>query len=273
MPKRPSIAALSATIETCDEGQLAEFSEDSRAGVRRLALREIKRRERLVAEAARLRDMLRHEEELWARGLHVAGVDEVGAGPLAGPVMAAAVVLPPGTNLARIDDSKQLDPETREELAEEIRAVAIAWAVGSCDRHEIDQMNIYQASREAMRRALMQLTPVPNILLVDARTVPGVSMEQRPIIKGDSQSQSIAAASIVAKVTRDAFMREAASKFPGYGFESHKGYYCPQHIAALQELGPCPLHRRSFSPVAAVCEDDLAAAERGPSMPSSMMPK
>lgn len=252
MPKRPSIAAIAVLIERCDDTQLAEFTVDVRVGVRRLALREVKRRERLLHEAARLRGMLRHEEELWARGLRVAGVDEVGVGPLAGPVMAAAVVLPPGTSLARIDDSKQLDRQTREELAEEIKAVALGWAVGSCDRHEIDAMNIYQASREAMRRAVVGLTRAPDLLLVDARSVPGVAMEQRAIIKGDAQSQSIAAASIVAKVTRDAFMRDAALSYPGYGFESHKGYYCAQHLDALDRLGPCPLHRRSFAPVAAV---------------------
>ncbi|MEL6547198.1 MAG: ribonuclease HII [Myxococcota bacterium] len=255
MSKRPSVAELSKSISACDEATLAELAEDPRAGVRRLVSREEKRREKLLAEAARLRRMLRHEEELWANGQQVAGVDEVGVGPLAGPVMAAAVILPPGTSIEGINDSKQLDRSAREELAEKIQERAVAFAVGSCDREEIDRLNIYQAAREAMRRAVSQLSPVPDALLVDARTVPGLAIAQRPIIKGDSQSQSIAAASIVAKVARDQWMRKAATRFPDYGFESHKGYYCPQHLEALSRLGPCELHRRSFSPVAALCSE------------------
>lgn len=242
------------------DAELAAVGEDSRRGARALWAREVKRRDKVAAEAARLERMLTHERELWNDGLSVAGVDEVGAGPLAGPVMAAAVVLPMHVSFDGIDDSKQLDRVAREALAEEIRNRALAWSVGECSRAEIDQMNIYRASHEAMRRAVVGLAVTPDVLLVDARTVPGVSQPQRALIKGDSQSQAIAAASIVAKVTRDAWMRKAAERYPGYGFESHKGYYCPQHLDALERLGPCTLHRRSFSPVAAVCSESQLAA-------------
>lgn len=257
-----SLAQLRDRLELLSEAELAAVGLDPRRGARALWTREVRRRERVAAEAERLERMLTHERELWREGLVVAGVDEVGAGPLAGPVMAAAVVLPAHVSFDGINDSKQLDREARETLAVEIRARALAWAVGECTREEIDRMNIYQASHEAMRRAVVGLSVSPDVLLVDARTVPDVPQKQRALIKGDTQSQAIAAASIVAKVTRDAWMRSAAERFPGYGFESHKGYYCPQHLEALAELGPCPLHRRSFSPVAAVCpESELVELE------------
>ncbi|MEL6339458.1 MAG: ribonuclease HII [Myxococcota bacterium] len=253
MAERISIAKLTERVTQMRDDELDELAADSRRGVSVLLRRERRRREALANEKRRLEDMLTHERELWSKGRIVAGVDEVGVGPLAGPVMAAAVVLPSGCSVSGIDDSKQLDRSTRESLAATVRECALAWSLGTCDRHEIDRMNIYQAAREAMRRAVIGLSHRIDALLVDARTVPGVDLLQRPIIKGDQHSQSIAAASIVAKVERDAWMREAASRYPGYGFESHKGYYCPQHLEALARLGPCALHRRSFSPVAAQC--------------------
>ncbi|MEM6730872.1 MAG: ribonuclease HII [Myxococcota bacterium] len=251
-----TIAEIASSLRDLDASDLHALASDPRKGVRALVKREEKHRAAVLAESERLALMLRHERELWQAGHVVAGVDEVGVGPLAGPVMAAAVILPPGTSIEGIDDSKQLDRNARESLSQTLKSVALAWAVGSCDRQELDRMNVYQAAREAMRRAVLGLNVAPTALLIDARTVPGVPAAQRPIVKGDQRSQSIAAASIVAKVERDGWMRAAAERYPGYGFERHKGYYCPQHLEALKRLGPCPLHRRSFSPVAALCNSD-----------------
>ena len=193
---------------------------------------------------------LTYERALWASGYqHVAGVDEVGVGSLAGPVVAAAVILPPDCVVAGVQDSKQLSPARRRALAADIEAVALAWAVGLCTPAEIDRINILQASRQAMARAVCALPVVADHLLVDARVVPGVCMRQTSLVHGDSRSQSIAAASILAKVCRDALMVRAASRYPGYGFERHSGYGTAVHLAALAQLGPCPLHRISFAPV------------------------
>ena len=196
--------------------------------------------------------MLQYEIALWQSGVkHVAGVDEVGAGPLAGPVLAAAVILSADTRIEGINDSKLLSALQRQRLAEQIRERAVAFALGSCSPEEIDTLNILQASRQAMRRAVGALQVAPDHLLVDARRVPDVSMPQTPIIKGDTQSQCIAAASIIAKVARDALMEQLAEVYPGYGFERHRGYGTRQHLEALKRLGPCAIHRHSFSPVAA----------------------
>lgn len=182
----------------------------------------------------------------------VAGVDEVGRGCLFGPVFAAAVVLDPLRPIRGIRDSKLLPSERREVLAERIRERAVAWAVGAADAFEIDHLNILQASRLAMRRAVEKLRPAPDFLLVDAIEV-DVPLPQRAIIHGDSLSQSIAAASIVAKVERDACMRRWHEVFPQYGLGDNKGYYTPDHIDALREFGPTSLHRFSFEPVRACC--------------------
>lgn len=237
------------------DAALKKLAKSDRKGVRELAERALSRRraERDAAEeeADRLHAMLHYERELWATGLtRLAGVDEVGVGPLAGPVVAAAVILPPGTSIDGVNDSKLLTHEERVELAARIRAVAVASAVGVCSHEAIEAMNIYRASLEAMRRAVAQLAPAAEHLLVDARTVPGFGPRQTPLIKGDTRSQSIAAASIVAKVARDQMMDELAALYPGYGFESHRGYSTPEHFAAIERLGPCPIHRRSFAPVA-----------------------
>ncbi|MBM4380250.1 MAG: ribonuclease HII [Deltaproteobacteria bacterium] len=232
-------------------GLLSALEADARQGARALA-RQLRERQRAHrAEGQRLRNLLRFEEELWTAGhLHVAGVDEAGMAPLAGPVVAAAVILPRGFKPVGLDDSKKiLDPARREALAAEVRANAVAWAVGRSEVEEIDRINIYHAGLQAMRRAVVGLGVPPDFVLVDARTVPGCPAPQRGIIQGDALSLSIAAASVIAKTTRDALMAELDGRYPGYGLASHKGYPTPQHFAALKQLGASPIHRRSFGPV------------------------
>lgn len=197
----------------------------------------------------RLRCTLRYEKKAWAAGaVHVAGVDEVGRGSLFGPVVAAAVILDPAYRVRGLRDSKLLWPERREVLAERIRTHALAWAVAAVDAARIDQINIYQASRVAMRDAVTRLAVSPDHLLIDAMKI-DCEQPQDAIIHGDALSASIAAASILAKVERDRMMCEWDAVFPTYGLASHKGYSTPRHIAALREHGPSPLHRQSFAPV------------------------
>jgi ribonuclease HII len=191
------------------------------------------------------------EQELHARGFQaVAGVDEVGRGSLFGPVFAAAVILSPERPVRGLNDSKLLEPERREVLAARIRERALAWAVAAVDAATIDHVNIYQATRMAMRAAVLQLVPAPDFVLIDAVPIE-LTVPQRPIIKGDARCHAIAAASIVAKVERDACMRVWDKVFPEYGLASHKGYSTPEHLQAIRELGPTPLHRLSFEPVRA----------------------
>jgi ribonuclease HII len=208
----------------------------------------------------RLRCTLRYEKEAWRSGAQrVAGVDEVGRGSLFGPVLAAAVILDPGYRIRGLRDSKLLPAERREELAIRIREHAIAWAIAAVDAARIDQINIHQASRLAMRAAVERLTPAADHLLVDAVRL-GCDCAQRPIIHGDALSASIAAASILAKVERDRLITEWDAIFPQYGLAAHKGYGTATHIAALRQYGPTPLHRQSFAPVwsAAVPQEVLA---------------
>lgn len=196
--------------------------------------------------------LLRTERGLWAMGLtRVAGVDEVGVGPLAGPVVAAAVIVPIDVNLRGVDDSKKLTAALREELAAKIAACALGIGVGIVEVDDIDRLNIYRAALEAMRRAVIALAAAPEHVVVDARRIPGISMPQTPLIGGDSRSYSVAAASIVAKVTRDRIMAEADREFPVYGFGRHKGYATEEHRSALAQHGPCALHRLRFHGVAA----------------------
>jgi len=209
----------------------------------------------LSASAAKLRLLkklrctLRYEKKAWSLGAHlVAGVDEVGRGSLFGCVVAAAVILDPAYRVRGLRDSKLLLPERRELLAERIREHAIGWAVAAVDAGRIDQINIYHASRAAMREAVIRLAPAADHLLVDAMRI-DCDLPQNAIIHGDALSASIAAASILAKVERDRMMREWDAVFPAYGLASHKGYSTPKHIAALREFGPTPLHRQSFAPV------------------------
>jgi ribonuclease HII len=239
-----------------------ELRADPRAGAKAILAAVERRRHDNRSEGQRLRKLLRYEQELWATGvLHVAGVDEAGMSPLAGPVMAAAVILPVGCRLPGVDDSKKLDPETREELAPVIRANAVAWAVGVVEPEEIDRINIYRAGLLAMLRAVQGLGTPPQALLIDARRLRELDVPQTAIIKGDEKSLSIGAASILAKTTRDRRMCELDREFPGYGFAKHKGYPVKEHVEALERLGPCIIHRRSFAPVRKALGLDPAQAE------------
>lgn len=233
---------------------LNKLRRDPRLGVRKL--REIlkKRYEQERAERLRLQNMLNFERVLWKSGIRtVAGVDEVGVGPLAGPVVAAAVVFPPNTELDGIDDSKQLDSERRTKLAARIREHATAIGVGSAEVGEIDRLNIYHAGLLAMRRAIEDLPSAPEHVLVDARIIPGVSIPQNSFNKGDGINFSIAAASIIAKTHRDRLMEDLEKEYPGYGFAQHKGYSTPEHQNAIRELGPCPIHRLSYQFIRELC--------------------
>jgi ribonuclease HII len=199
----------------------------------------------------RLHQLLRFELELWDQGMQlIAGVDEAGMAPLAGPVVAAAVILPRNFKLPGLDDSKKiLDECKRDELAAQIKQDAICWSVGRAEVEEIDSINIYHSGLLAMRRAVEGLSSKPEYILVDARTIPNCLCPQRGIIHGDALSASIAAASIIAKTTRDAHMIEMDRIYSGYGFASHKGYPTPEHLRVLKEKGPIPIHRKSFAPV------------------------
>ncbi|MDD5252026.1 MAG: ribonuclease HII [Patescibacteria group bacterium] len=191
------------------------------------------------------------EEDAARRDGHrfVAGVDEAGCGCWAGSVFAAAVILPEGWTMETVRDSKTLSAAQRERTAEAIKAAAIAWAVGTASAEEIDSMNIRRAAGLAMRRAVEALSPTPDMLLIDAFKIPGVDIPQRNIIRGDAKVLSIAAASIIAKVSRDAECVRMAKEHPGYGFENHKGYGTKEHQAALEKMGPCVAHRKSYEPV------------------------
>lgn len=244
-------------------GLLKAMEADGRRGVRELARRIRTRRSKNLKESQRLRKILRFETELWAEGFErIAGVDEAGMAPLAGPVVAAAVILPKNYRLQGLNDSKKImDPARREEMAAQIRLDALSWAVGYAEIEEIDRLNIYHAGLLAMRRAVYGLRVEPDFLLVDARKIPDCSCPQQGIIRGDLLSASIAAASIIAKTTRDAVMKELDRQFPGYGLASHKGYPTPVHCRALKELGALPIHRKSFSRVREVLGLDPVQTE------------
>lgn len=201
--------------------------------------------ERLEAEIKRTELMKEFDREYKIYGT-VCGIDEAGRGPLCGPVVAAAVILPDEYNILYINDSKKLSETKREEVYKEIDKYAVAYGVGIVSPERIDEINILQATYEAMRTAIHKLSVTPDTLLNDAVTIPMVDIKQVPIIKGDAKSQSIAAASIVAKVTRDHLMEEYDKLYPEYGFAKHKGYGTAAHIKAIKEYGPCPIHRRTF---------------------------
>lgn len=231
----------------------AALRADLRPGAKAILDAVARRRGENRAEGQRLRQLLRYESVLWAGGvLHVAGVDEAGMSPLAGPVAAAAVVFAPGSRIRGIDDSKKLDAATRDKLAAEIRMSAAAWSVAFAEVEEIDAINIYWAGLLAMRRAVEGLSLMPQHLLLDARRLKDLSIPQQSIVKGDSRSLTIAAASILAKTARDALMHKLDTEYPGYGFAKHKGYPVREHLAVLERLGASPVHRRSFSPVRTV---------------------
>lgn len=201
--------------------------------------------ERLQKERERLDHMWQYERE-YSEYRMICGIDEAGRGPLAGPVSAGAVILPRDCEILCLNDSKKLSPARRALLYDEITEKAIAWRVAMVSPERIDEINILNACYEAMREAVRALSVPPDLLLNDAVTIPGLPMRQVPVIKGDAKSASIAAASILAKVTRDRVMEEYDSLYPEYGFAKHKGYGTAEHIAALKKFGPCPIHRRSF---------------------------
>ena len=217
----------------------------------------------LFAELGRLSLLDQLERELRRRGYrYVAGVDEAGRGSLAGPVVAAAVILPEGVVLPGLDDSKRLDPPSRERLDVEVRRLALAVAVGVVGSHEIDLRDILRASLQAMRFAVEALAPEPDAILIDAVAIPGVRRPQLPVVHGDALCSSIAAASIVAKVYRDRMMDEMARRHPVYGFEHHRGYGTPEHWEALRLYGPCPEHRLSYHGVVGGIEPEPMAPPR-----------
>lgn len=244
-----SIGEIKSEFEKADEYGILEliavYKQDSRTGVAALIRRYEKQMEKLAAERVRLEGMRKFEKEYQHLG-YVCGIDEAGRGPLAGPVVAGAVILPPGCEILYLNDSKQLTEKRREELYDEIREKAVAVGVGIVGPRRIDEINILQATYEAMCEAIGQLTVMPQILLNDAVTIPQVTIPQVPIIKGDAKSLSIAAASVIAKVTRDRMMREYDDLMPEYGFAAHKGYGSAAHIAAIKKYGPSPIHRATF---------------------------
>ena len=221
------------------------YEEDSRSGVKKLIEQCHKKEAALEAEKQRTEAMKYYEHKYEHLGW-LCGIDEVGRGPLAGPVVAAAVILPTDSQILYLNDSKKLTAAKREELYEVIMREAVAVGLGMADPERIAQINILQATYEAMREAVGKLSVMPQLLLNDAVTIPEIQIPQVPIIKGDAKSVSIAAASIVAKVTRDRMMEEYDKVFPEYGFASNKGYGAQVHIEALKKYGPCPIHRRTF---------------------------
>ncbi len=244
-----SIGEIKEIYQAACENELPEFierfAEDSRGGVIKLVEAAEKRLKALEAEKARIYELQCYEREYGEFGL-ICGIDEVGRGPLAGPVVAGAVILPKDCDILYINDSKKLSEKKREELYDVIMSKAIACGIGYASPQRIDEINILQATYEAMRQAIENLGVKPNVLLNDAVTIPGVDVKQVPIIKGDAKSISIGAASIIAKVTRDRLMVEYDKVFPGYDFAGNKGYGSASHIDALKKLGPTPIHRRSF---------------------------
>jgi len=244
-----SISEIKELLENTPEEQLLEameaFSGDERSGVVKLLERFRKKAEAYQKELLRTEEMW-HYERLYPECDYIGGIDEVGRGPLAGPVVTACVILPKDCKLLYINDSKQLSEKKREELFDKIMEEAVSVGIGIEDHTVIDDINILQATYSAMRKAIDNMPVKPQHLLVDAVKIPGITIPQRGIIKGDAKSISIAAASIIAKVTRDRMMVEFDRIYPGYGFAGNKGYGSADHIKAIKEIGPCEIHRRSF---------------------------
>lgn len=250
-----TIAAIRARLAAATAGELDAvlrgLADDPRAGVRALLAAEQARRRRSDAESARLEALMDMQRALHARGLHViAGVDEVGRGALAGPVTAGAVVLAIGTRIEGLNDSKKLSPDAREAVALRVRAQAVAWSVAHAGPEEIDALGIGPATRLAWRRALEGLGAPVDHILVDGNDARGLGSAVTPVVRGDSIVACIAAASVVAKVARDALMAELAPQYPGYGFEGNRGYGSVDHMERLLVVGPSKVHRLSFSPCA-----------------------
>ena len=244
-----SISEIKEEFSTAQLSQLAglmrQYADDPRNGVQKLLAKAQKDLDKLETERNRTEAMKVYEKQYRDCGV-ICGIDEVGRGPLAGPVVACAVILPEDEEILYLNDSKQLSAKKRDELYDVICEKAVSIGIGIVGPERIDEINILQATYEAMRQAVSKLTPQPDVLLNDAVTIPGLSMKQVPIIKGDAKSASIAAASIVAKVTRDRLMVEYDKTLPGYGFASNKGYGSTEHIEALKKFGPTPIHRTTF---------------------------
>lgn len=243
------ISEIKKEFESAGNEKLSElfavYADDSRAGVSGLIKQYQRKLEKLEKERERLENMRQYEHQYESMG-YICGIDEAGRGPLAGPVVAGAVILPRDCEILWLNDSKQLSEKKREELYDEIMEKAVAAEVGIVGPARIDEINILQATYEAMRQAVGKLSVHPQVLLNDAVTIPGLDVFQVPIIKGDAKSLSIAAASVIAKVTRDRLMREYDTVMPEYGFAGHKGYGSAAHIAAIRKYGPSPIHRRTF---------------------------
>ena len=255
MPTIKEVKERLATIDDLDHPLFEELILDGRAGVQAAISKRKRELQKQVDEDLRLERMLAYEKELYTQGIQlIAGVDEVGRGPLAGPVVAAAVILPKDCKIPGLNDSKKIPKSKHKEIYEAVLQNAIAIGIGIKDNHVIDQVNIYEATKLAMMEAIGQLEPQPQHLLIDAMRL-DLPISQTSIIKGDANSLSIAAASIVAKVTRDQMMEEFDRKYPGYDFAQNAGYGTAKHLAGLDQLGVTPIHRRSFEPVKSMCED------------------
>ncbi|MEJ8770556.1 ribonuclease HII [Streptococcus sp. HCA-5024] len=244
-----------AMIDELDHPFFEELILDGRAGVQAAISKRKRELQKQVDEDLRLEKMLAYEKELYTQGIQlIAGVDEVGRGPLAGPVVAAAVILPKACKIPGLNDSKKIPKSKHKEIYEAVLQNAVAIGIGIKDNQVIDQVNIYEATKLAMMEAIGQLEPQPQHLLIDAMRL-DLPISQTSIIKGDANSLSIAAASIVAKVTRDQMMEEFDREYPGYDFAQNAGYGTTKHLAGLDQLGVTPIHRRSFEPVKSMCED------------------
>ena len=244
-----------AMIDELDHPFFEELILDGRAGVQAAISKRKRELQKQVDEDLRLEKMLAYEKELYAQGIDlIAGVDEVGRGPLAGPVVAAAVILPENCKIPGLNDSKKIPKSKHKEIYEAVLQNAVAIGIGIKDNQVIDQVNIYEATKLAMMEAIGQLEPQPQHLLIDAMKL-DLPISQTSIIKGDANSLSIAAASIVAKVTRDQMMEKFDREYPGYDFAKNAGYGTANHLAGLDQLGVTPIHRRSFEPVKSMCED------------------
>ena len=244
-----------ANIQRLDDPLLAELEQDSRSGVIQAIAKRKREIQKRIDEDERLEGMLAYEKECYARGMElIAGVDEVGRGPLAGPVVASAVILPKACKIPGLNDSKKIPKSKHKEIYEDVLQNAIAIGIGVKDNQVIDQVNIYEATKLAMMEAIGQLEPQPQHLLIDAMKL-DLPIPQTSIIKGDANSLSIAAASIVAKVTRDQMMEKFDRVYPGYDFAKNAGYGTANHLAGLDQLGVTPIHRRSFEPIKSMCED------------------
>ncbi|WP_049507802.1 ribonuclease HII [Streptococcus parasanguinis] len=255
MPTIKEVKERLAMIDELDHPFFEELILDGRAGVQAAISKRKRELQKQVDEDLRLEKMLAYEKELYTQEIQlIAGVDEVGRGPLAGPVVAAAVILPKACKIPGLNDSKKIPKSKHKEIYEAVLQNAIAIGIGIKDNQVIDQVNIYEATKLAMMEAIGQLEPQPQHLLIDAMRL-DLPIPQTSIIKGDANSLSIAAASIVAKVTRDQMMEEFDKEYPGYDFAKNAGYGTTKHLAGLDQLGVTPIHRRSFEPVKSMCED------------------